>query len=227
MKQKAIIFDAGTLISFSMNGLLDIVRDLKKAFDGEFIITQDVQHEIIGKPIKIKRFELEALKLQQLIDENVLNFPEVFGVKENEVTVKTNEVLELANSTFRTNKKPVKLIDRGETSCIALSDILDKRGVKNIIAVDERTTRMLIEAPLSTKSYLSRRLHTRIEMDKKSINFFKKFKVIRSTELAYVAYKKGLIKMKGSSVLDAILYALKFKGAAISNEEIESIEKLA
>ena len=33
---KAIIFDAGTLISLSMNGLIDELRKLKKIFNGNF-----------------------------------------------------------------------------------------------------------------------------------------------------------------------------------------------
>lgn len=227
MKQKAIIFDAGTLISFSMNGILDIVKDLKEIFDGEFIVTEDVKREIIDKPIKIKRFELEALKLKHFIDSGVLSYPSSLGVKDHEITEETNKILDAANTVFRTSKKPVKLIDRGETSCIALAKILNDKGIKNILAIDERTTRMLIEAPMSTKSYLERKLHEKIKVDKKAMNFFKDFKVIRSTELIYVAKKKGLIKMKDPRAFDAMLYAVKFKGAAISKEEIEEIKKLA
>ena len=64
---KAIIFDASTLISFAMNGLLREIVGLKKIFKGKFIITKEVKSEVIDRPIKIKRFELEALKIQQLI----------------------------------------------------------------------------------------------------------------------------------------------------------------
>ena len=55
---------------------------------------------------------------------------------------------------------------------------------------------------------------------------YKKFKVIRSTELIYVAYKKGLVKLKGKLVLDALLWALKFKGCSISGDEIREIKKI-
>ncbi len=224
--EKAIIFDSGTLISFSMNGILNIIRDLKEIFKGKFMITEDVKKELVDKPIKIKRFELEALKLKQLIDESVLSFPSSLGIKENEVTVKTNEVLEMANKVFSTSKKPVKLIDRGEASCIALAEILKSKGVKTTLAIDERTTRMLIENPMKTKSYLERKLHAKIKVDRKAIGFFKKFKVIRSPELIYVAHKKSLIKMKSPQALDALLYAVKYKGASISREEIEQMKKL-
>ena len=38
---KAIVFDSGTLISLSMNGLVDELRDLKNIFKGNFFITKD------------------------------------------------------------------------------------------------------------------------------------------------------------------------------------------
>ena len=78
--QKAIIFDSSTLISFSMNGLLPELKALKKVFNGIFIITSDVKREVIDKPITIKRFELDALRLKQLLDENVLEMPVSLGI---------------------------------------------------------------------------------------------------------------------------------------------------
>ena len=42
----------------------------------------------------------------------------------------------------------------------------------------------------------------------------------------YIAYKKGLVRIKDKKILDAILYALKFKGCSISTDEIERIKKL-
>ena len=42
----------------------------------------------------------------------------------------------------------------------------------------------------------------------------------------YVAYKKDLIRWKQKNILDALLYSLKFKGCAISNEEINEIKKI-
>ena len=42
----------------------------------------------------------------------------------------------------------------------------------------------------------------------------------------YVAYKKGLIKIQDPQLLDALLYAMKFKGAAISGDEIKEILRI-
>ena len=64
-KSKAIVFDSGTLINFAMNGMFQEFRELKKIFNGKFLITKEVKSEIIDRPITIKRFELEALRLKE------------------------------------------------------------------------------------------------------------------------------------------------------------------
>lgn len=227
MTEKAIIFDSGTLISFSMNGLTDEIRKLKSIFKGKFLITNDVKKEIIDKPLTIKRFELEGLKLKQLLSEGVLEMPSSLGIKDNEIAKKSDKILGMANSIFvGKDGKDIHIIDTGETSCLALSNILTEKKIKNVIALDERTTRMLVENPESLRNYLEKKLHVRITAEKKDFEFCKQFKIIRSTELIYVAYKKGLINIKGEKVLDALLYAMKFKGAAISEDEIREIKKL-
>ena len=226
MTQKAIIFDASTLISFSMNGLFDEIKELKEIFSGKFLITKEVKNEIIDKPLNIKRFELEALNLQELLDEKVLELPESLGVSSSEITSSTFKILEISNNTFIGNKKSIHIIDIGEASCLALSRILNNREIENVLAIDERTTRILIEKPENLKKLFQERLHTRIEIRTENLTFFKGFKVIRSTELIYIAWKKGLINLKGKNVLDAMLYALKFKGASISEQEIQEIKRI-
>ena len=53
---KYLIFDAGPIINFAMNGSLDILRKLKQNFDGEFLITKEVKYEIIDHPQSIKKY---------------------------------------------------------------------------------------------------------------------------------------------------------------------------
>lgn len=223
---KAIIFDASTLITFAMNGLLPELKELRKIFKGKFMITKDVKREIIDKPITIKRFELEALKLKQLLDEKILEMPFSLNVNENIVPKKTLEILKIANETFKSDKGEIKIIDSGEASCLALSRILNEKKIKNVIAVDERTTRMLGEKPENLERLLQKKLHAKITFKKENFEFFRGFKFIRSSELVYVAYKKGLVKLKNSLVLDALLWAVKFKGCAISGDEIKEIKNL-
>ena len=228
MTNKAIIFDASTLISISMNGLVDEFKELKKIFNGKFIITKEVKEEVIDRPIKIKRFELEALRVKQMLDEKTLEMPNSLGIDDSEISKETENFLNHANAIFKSSRGEVKIIHLGEASCLALSKILREKNIENVLGIDERTTRMLIEKPQNLKNLLEKKMHTKITLVKENFNFFKGFKVIRSIELMYVAYKKGLVKIKdGNLVLDAILYALKFKGASISGDEIEEIKKIA
>jgi len=226
MTSKAIIFDASTLISLSMNGLLGELESLKKIFSGKFIITKDVKREVIDKPITIKRFELEALQVKDLLDRKVIEMPVCVGVKDEEISKITEELKSIANNTFMARGRAIKIIDSGETSCLAVSKILSEKKIESVIALDERTLRMLCEKPENVDKLFQRKLHSKVTCKSENFKFFKGFKFIRSSELIYVAYKKGIIKLKGSLVLDALLYALKFKGCAISGDEIREIKEI-
>lgn len=230
--QKILIFDSSTLISFAMNGLLDEIADLKSVFNGKFIITEEVKEEIIYKPMNIRRFKLEALQLKDLYDRKILESPESIGITKKEISKKTQEYLNTANSIFEgdfyNEKRKVHLIDSGEASCLALAQLLKEKDSENeiVVATDERTTRMLCEKPENLKELLEKKLHVKIKINKEEYEHFKGFNFLRSTELIYVAYKKGLLNIKNSELLDAILYAMRSKGAAVSDEEIKEIKIL-
>lgn len=228
MTEKVIIFDASTLISLSMNGLYEEIRKLKSLFNGRFIITNDVQEEIIDFPIRKKRFELEAIRLRHLLNEKILELPEVLGIKNKVIEDKTYELMDKANSIFKDPKgKNIKIIHKGEASAVALASILKLKGdeYNPVLSIDERTMRVLIEKPENLKKLLERKLKTTLKLSKKNLNVFKGFKVIRSSELVYIIYKKGLMR-KSPKLLDALLWAVKSKGCSISNEEIEEIKRI-
>ena len=222
-----IIFDASTLISFSMAGLLPEIKELKKTFKGKFIISQKVKEEAIDTPMKIKRFQLEALKIKELLDEKILELPIALGLDDKIVRAKAIEILDMANTTIYGADKDIHLIDLGEASALAISKMLNDKKIKNVIAIDERTTRSLAETPNELKKYLETKLHAKMIVKQEKVDFFKQFKFIRSSELIYVAYKKGILRLKGPENLSAVLYALKYKGCAISGKEIQEIKNLA
>ena len=226
MKNKCIIFDASTLISFSMSCMYDELRKLHEFFGGHFIITQDVKKEVIDKPMRIPRFQYEGIRIQQLVDEGVLEMPNVLGVKDSEIKRVTDEVMRIANSTFTDKRGEIKLISEGEASCIALSKILNEKNISNVVAIDERTMRSFCETPEGLRKHLERKMHTKVHVEKKNFEFFKNFKIIRSVELAYIAYKKGLIKIKNPHAFNSIVNALRYKGCSISNEEIAELKTL-
>ena len=94
------------------------------------------------------------------------------------------------------------------------------------IVIDERTTRMLCENPENLRKLLQKKLHTSVTANKDNYSYFKNFKIIRSTELAYIAYKKKLFNLKSSDILEAMLYGLKYNGCSISEEEVKQIAKM-
>jgi len=224
-KKKAVVFDSSTIISLVLNGLFIDLKTLKQNFNGYFLLTKEVREEVITKPLGIKRFKLEALKVQQMLRENIFQTPEVLGINEDEVTRLTQELMKKANYSFLSKKKEIEIIAEGETSCLALSKILKEKGVENILAIDERTIRLLVEKPENLRELLEKRLHVQVKVINKNFKEFQGFKIVRSSELMFLLYKRKLLRWTEEGILDAILWGLKLNGCAISREEIEEIEQ--
>jgi len=74
---------------------------------------------------------------------------------------------------------------------------------------------------------MERKLHTSLDFNSEFAQITQKYKMIRSAELMYLAFKKNLLDLENDvETLDAVLYSLKFNGTAISSEEIEEIKRL-
>ncbi len=224
---KALILDSGVLITLSMNGLLDILRELKKTFDGKFLITQEVKAEVIDHPIGVKKFELGALRVQNLLDEKIIEMPQSLDIQYNVLKNKTFELMDIANHSVKIRDRWIRVVSDAEISCIALSLELSKKGIETMIAIDERTLRVLVERPENLEKMMSERMHQKVDISPDKLKALSQHKFIRSSELVYVAYKKGLIPhLDGRKALEALLYATKFKGSSISFEEIDELKKL-
>ncbi len=218
---KALIFDSSTIISLALNDLLFILKPLKKLFGGEFYITEQIKKELIDKPMGIKRFKFEALMIEKLIDEGIIKIK-----GDGLIQKKVQTFLNVANNTFKVEDEGIRIIHEGEASCLALYNVLPTE--KKAIVTDERTTRMLCENPKNLHKLLEKKNHRPIQANELNYQFFKKFNVIRSVELAYIAYKAGIITLpsKQKEAIEAIFYALKYKGCAISHNEIHEAKKL-
>ena len=176
---KALIFDSGTLINLSMNGLLDLLEKLKENFDGKFLITKEVKYETVDRPIGIHRFELGAMRIQNLIDSGVLELPSTIGISDATISKGTEELMQIANHSVQVNNKWIDIVSKGEMSCLALSKQLSEKGIENIIAIDERTTSVLSESPESMEKIMSERIHRKVRVDEEKLKAFSKFKFIR------------------------------------------------
>jgi len=208
-----------------MNGLLPILEKLKKQYDGEFIITPAVKREIIDRPLKIKKYSLEGVKMRDLLNRGILKLSSRI-VPNSKLDQETKRLLRIANSAFRVeeSREKINLIQEGEAACLAFANLCK---CNNAIVIDERTTRMLTEAPDSLRRLFEKKLSKQIRLDERSLKEFKNFRFIRSAEVLFIAFKKGLFDLKADkTLLDALLYGVKFKGAAISSKEIEEMKKL-
>ena len=229
---RALVFDTGSIISLVTNNLLWILPPLKKQFRGDFLISEAVKGEIIDHPLKTKKFKLEGLIIQDYLREGVFSMAKnIYSSK------KTDELLNLANSCFNTRNHPVKIVDRAEIETLMI--VLENKAAAMVI--DERTLRLLIENPEKVQKVLEYRLHTKMEINKQNVAKFKEMtkyiKIIRSTELAYAAYKLDLLnkyitankvldKTLKKELLEGTLWALKLKGCSISSEEINEVLKM-
>lgn len=221
-----IVLDSSSIISLAMNSLLYLLKKMKKP-DVKFIITDDIKKEVVEVPLHIKKYELEALMIQQLVSEGVLEMPEAIKISPAEIIREREKLMDTANHTFNARGEWIRIISNGEASCIALAKLAETRNFNVAIMVDERTTRMLCEMPKNLRALLESKLHTSVHAEERNFKFFSGLKIIRSSELSYIAYKKGLVGIAGSrQLIDALLYAVKFKGCAISSQEIEQIKKL-
>ncbi|PIN86613.1 hypothetical protein COV19_03790 [Candidatus Woesearchaeota archaeon CG10_big_fil_rev_8_21_14_0_10_44_13] len=228
MAARSIIFDTGPIISLALNDLLWILEPLKKNFGGGFYLPGSVKKELVDRPIEIKRFKFEALRVLSYINNGVL---QVIG--DQKMTEKTRYLMETANMIFSAKGNFIQIVHYGEMESLAAAMIMQSSAM----VIDERTTRMLIENPKRLRDIMEHKLHVKLQMDKEMLERFMKevkgIKLIRSTELAVAAYDLGLLdrfipQMENakSQLLDGVLWGIKLNGCSISEREIETIIKV-
>ncbi len=228
---KSLVFDAGPVISLTMNNLLWLLGPLRERFGGDFLISEAVRAELVDRPLGIKRFEFEALQVQEEIDCGALKV-----VSGRDVDNLTDELLALSNSIFAAKENNVSVVHRGEMSTLAIA-LLNQSAAS---VIDERTTRELVEKPQHIAKHMQSHLHTKVSIDYSALAKLRQkiggLKVIRSVELAAVAYEMGLLDKyidrcrKPSpelreQLLDSVLWGVKLDGCAVSEKEIRQLKR--
>lgn len=224
-QSKVLFFDAGPIITLAMSRLLWILKPLKEKFGGKFYITNAVKKELVENPIRIPKFEFEALQVMKLIREGILEiYPKVAAYK-------TKNLAKLSNHTYSVNQKWMEIIQEGEMETVLAS----LNNSSTPIIMDERTMRLLIEDGKALKTLLERRTNKSVEMDQDSIDQFHqavgKVPIIRSIELAAVAYKFGILDAylpkelpnPKEKLLTAVLWNTKYNGCAVTDAEIAEL----
>lgn len=211
----AMFFDSSTLISMAVTCSLPVLRSLKKAYKDNFYITSAVYQETIDRAMHSLRFRYEGHRLKELVDDNVIKiYPDKM------LTGKINDLMSNVNRTYFAWNRPLNIVQLGEMS--AMIAAIEENA--EFIALDERTARLLIENPEGLKPWLEHKLHTSVKMDERRLKdwsgcVFGKFMPLRSAEFALMAWEKGILG-DDRDVLFGLLWALKFAGCAIAEQEI-------
>lgn len=222
MGDNSILCDSSSLISLTDSCFVNVLYDLSRHLDGQFIIPKSVEDECVTIPIQSKQHALHAIRIKQAINDGVLK------VITRELSDESHDLSWIANNIFFMNNRPVKLLHKGETELLALAHEL---GIRNVL-IDERTTRMLAENPKMLKRHLEDEFRHNVSVNEEFLDRFGHFSngmnFFRSTELLIAAYEKGFFrsyKDMEQDMLQASLYSLKSYGCAISFGEIEDFMK--
>lgn len=215
-----IVVDSSSIISIAVNCLCPILDLLDK----QFAATPTVFQEMVNRPAQSKRFALESMRIQRLFNDGVIK---TYTVDE----AATYDFLKKANRTYYVKKKPLKIIHKAEAEALMLAK---EKGAEAFL-MDERTLRQMIEDPYSTRELLEHRNKKKVRIDEEAlaelVEATPDVPIIRSTEIAAVAYEKGLLSsymdVEDKKVLMNTLYALKLAGCSISWDEIKEYDALA
>lgn len=218
---KDILCDSGVLISLTAGCLDSILNFFAENHNMRFVIPPSVEYESVTKPLKsdLKKHLFSAIRIKDAIEDGVV------VVIDAKVEDKAQRIMNSANNMFYVKGKPLRLIHAGESEMLALAIEL---GIPNIL-IDERTTRMLIEAPFRLKEHLEREFSVNVMVNKNSYREVESkisgLKALRSSELVVLAYENGYFKNfedLQKEALEAALYKMKFSGCSISFDEISN-----
>ncbi len=219
-----VVCDSSSIITLAEVCLLDVLSEMARS-GAKFYIPLGVKKEIVDTPISTKSFRFEAVRILNLIEKGVLTLID----KEN-VSAEAREIggkiMEVANSIFSCEGRPIHLIDYGECDALGLALSI---GCETIL-VDEKTTRLLIENPDALRQSLESRMGKRVDTSRDKLSelssVLSSLSAIRSAEIVAVAFEEGLFKKvccnaHGKEVLSGALVAIKENGCSISEKEIE------
>jgi predicted nucleic acid-binding protein len=213
---KQVCCDSSSIITLSTNCLLWLLDK----FDCEFMIPNFVKKEVVDNPLNSTKYSFEAMR-------NGLCIGSSLKVEQTNPELR-DQIIKLSNSLFTCRGRPIEIIQYGEADALALA--IEKKV--NMLLVDEKNTRLLIEDKRILKKVMERRtgkdLEINSEASKKLDELLKGIKVIRSSELVAVAINRGLLDWPypKKELVRSSLTSLKYSGCAISSSEIIEITNI-
>ncbi len=226
---KALVFDAGPIISLTTNNLLWLLEPMRRHFGGRFYIPKSVKRELIDTPLQGNKFKYQAFQVLHEVATDVLQI-----AASDQILRKAKHLEDLANSIFKAQGNWIKIVDFAEMESLSATLFLNAQAV----VVDERTTRLLVEAPSLLKEHLERRLHQPITVETSRLKEFQRFTkdihLFRSVEFITIAYELGLFNTFMQPLQDAVLdpqkilleslvWSVKMSGCSVSKDELHDL----
>ncbi|VVC03391.1 Uncharacterised protein [Candidatus Bilamarchaeum dharawalense] len=214
-----VLCDSGALITLTAGCLDSVLYFFAENYNVRFIIPPSVEYETVTRPLQsdLRKHLFSAIRLKDAIDDGVI------VVVDAKIESEARRFMNAANNMFYIKGKPVRLIHYGESEMLVLSKEL---GI-NTILIDERTTRLLIEAPFKLKEHLEREFSVNVMINKNGFrdmaSQISELKSLRSSELVMLAYENGYFKSfqkLQKEALEAALYKMKYAGCSIGFDEI-------
>lgn len=224
MKTRDILCDSGSFISLTSGCLDNLLYFFAESHGVRFVIPPSVEYETVTRPLQsnLRKYLFSAIRIKDAIDDGVI-------VKvDAKVADDARRIMNAANNAFYIRGKPIQLIQFGESEMLALARAL---GIEYIL-IDERTARLLIEAPFRLKEHLETEFKVNVMVNKENLRFLASqisgLHAMRSSELVMLAYEKGYFKNFKNlqkEALEAALYKIKYAGCSISYNEIDDYLK--
>ncbi|MFH1785897.1 MAG: hypothetical protein ABH842_05705 [Candidatus Micrarchaeota archaeon] len=214
-----ILCDSGALISLTSACLDNLLYFFAEKYRVRFIIPPSVEYEAVLRPLQsdLRKHLFSAIRLKDAIEDGVI------VVVDAKIEAEARKLMNAANNMFYIKGKPIKLIHYGESEMLALTKEL---GIDTIL-IDERTTRLLIEAPFKLKEHLEKEFAVNVMINKNGFrdlaSQISNLKSLRSSEMVMLAYETGYFKnfqKLQKEALEAALYKMRYAGCSISFEEI-------
>lgn len=220
MKKKYMVCDAGSLISLTGSCLTEMLYFFKEKYDINFVMPPAVEEEAVSYPLRknIKKYLFSAIKIKDAINDGVIEI-----LSPENIDKERERLMQATNNIFYAKGKPIRLIHPGETEMLVLAKEI---GTQNIL-LDERTMRLLVEAPFSLKDHMEKEFGVNLMINKSNLSSLSDYtsdvNAFRSSELVMLAYENGFFKKFQTlerQALEAALYRIKFSGCSIRFDEI-------
>ncbi len=216
---KKLVFDSSSLISLSEKCFMKILGRLAEKQKVEFFMPYSVMKETVEIPLKIKRFELNAIRIKTAIKNGWIKV-----IKPQNGTLElSNRIMELSKGLCLAASKPLDIIHKGEIEALALVKTMGA----DALVIDERTTRMLLEEPRNLLKLFEYRTGKHMSFNERKLveiqGLLSGTTIFRSSEIIALGYEKDCFENElenNKASLKAALFSVKYAGCAISEVEI-------